>query len=28
VSRQRVIQTIYGALQEFVGFDRPAWLED
>lgn len=28
VSRQRVIQTIYGALQEFVGFDRPAWVEN
>lgn len=25
VSRQRVIQTIFGAIQELAGFDRPEW---
>jgi transposase-like protein len=27
VSRTRVIQSIYGSIQQYVGFDREAWLE-
>jgi hypothetical protein len=27
VSRTRVVQSIYGAIQEYAGFDRPAWLD-
>jgi transcriptional regulator with XRE-family HTH domain len=27
VSRTRVAQSIYGAIQEYVGFERAAWLE-
>jgi hypothetical protein len=27
VARTRVIQSIYGAIQEYAGFERPAWLE-
>jgi transcriptional regulator with XRE-family HTH domain len=27
VSRTRVVQTIFGAVQEIGGFERPAWLE-
>jgi transcriptional regulator with XRE-family HTH domain len=27
VSRTRVTQSLYGAIQELGGFDRPAWLE-
>jgi transposase-like protein len=27
VSRTRVIQSIYGAIQEYAGFEREAWLE-
>jgi len=27
VSRTRVVQSIYGSIQEYAGFDRPAWLE-
>jgi transcriptional regulator with XRE-family HTH domain len=27
VSRTRVVQSIYGAIQELGGFERPAWLE-
>ena len=27
VSRTRVIQSIYGSIQEYAGFDRKAWLE-
>jgi transposase-like protein len=27
VSRTRVIQSIYGSIQEYAGFDREAWLE-
>jgi transposase-like protein len=27
VTRTRVIQSIYGAIQEYAGFDREAWLE-
>jgi transposase-like protein len=27
VSRTRVVQSIYGAIQEYGGFERPAWLE-
>jgi hypothetical protein len=27
VSRTRVIQSIYGSIQEYAGFDREAWLD-
>jgi hypothetical protein len=27
VSRTRVVQSIYGAIQEYGGFERPAWLD-
>ena len=27
VSRTQVVQTIYGAIQELGGFDRPEWLD-
>jgi transcriptional regulator with XRE-family HTH domain len=27
VSRTRVVQSIYGAIQEYAGFTRPEWLE-
>jgi transposase-like protein len=27
VSRTRVLQSIYGSIQEYGGFERPAWLE-
>jgi hypothetical protein len=27
VARTRVIQSIYGSIQEYAGFDREAWLE-
>jgi hypothetical protein len=27
VSRTRVAQSIYGSIQEYAGFERPAWLE-
>ena len=27
VSRTRVVQSIYGSIQEYAGFERPAWLE-
>jgi transcriptional regulator with XRE-family HTH domain len=27
VSRTSVLQSIYGSIQEYAGFDRPAWLE-
>jgi transposase-like protein len=27
VSRTRVTQSIFGAIQEYAGFERPAWLE-
>jgi transposase-like protein len=27
VSRTSVVQSIYGAIQEYGGFDRPAWLD-
>jgi hypothetical protein len=27
VTRTRVIQSIYGAIQEYAGFEREAWLE-
>jgi hypothetical protein len=27
VYRTRVVQSIYGAIQEYGGFDRPAWLD-
>jgi transposase-like protein len=27
VHRTRVVQSIYGSIQEYGGFDRPAWLE-
>jgi hypothetical protein len=26
VSRTSVVQSIYGAIQEYAGFERPAWL--
>ncbi len=28
VSRTRVIQAVYGAIQELAGFERPAWAEN
>ncbi len=27
VSRTRVVQSIYGSIQEYAGFERPAWLK-
>jgi hypothetical protein len=27
VSRTRVVQSIYGSIQAYAGFERPAWLE-
>jgi hypothetical protein len=27
VHRTRLIQTIYGAIQEYGGFERPEWLD-
>jgi transcriptional regulator with XRE-family HTH domain len=27
VNRTRVVQSIYGAIQEYGGFDRPTWLD-
>jgi transcriptional regulator with XRE-family HTH domain len=27
VNRTRIVQSIYGSIQEYAGFDRPAWLE-
>jgi hypothetical protein len=27
VNRTRVVQSIFGAIQEYGGFDRPAWLD-
>jgi hypothetical protein len=27
VSRTRIVQSIFGAIQEYVGFERSAWLE-
>jgi hypothetical protein len=27
VSRTRIVQTIFGAIQEYGGFDRPEWLD-
>jgi hypothetical protein len=27
VHRTRVVQSIYGAIQEYGGFERPAWLD-
>jgi hypothetical protein len=27
VSRTSVVQSIYGAIQEVVGFERDAWLD-
>jgi hypothetical protein len=27
VSRTRVVQSIYGAIQEYAGFTRLAWLD-
>jgi hypothetical protein len=27
VNRTSVVQSIYGAIQEYAGFDRPAWLD-
>jgi transcriptional regulator with XRE-family HTH domain len=27
VNRTRIVQSIYGSIQEYGGFDRPAWLE-
>jgi hypothetical protein len=27
VYRTSVVQSIYGAIQEYAGFDRPAWLD-
>jgi hypothetical protein len=27
VSRTRLVQSIYGSIQEYAGFERPAWLE-
>jgi hypothetical protein len=27
VSRTRVVQSIFGSIQEYAGFERPAWLE-
>jgi hypothetical protein len=27
VSRTRIVQSIYGAIQEYAGFERPEWLD-
>lgn len=27
VSRTAIVQHIYGAIQEYAGFDRPEWLD-
>jgi hypothetical protein len=27
VSRTRIVQAIYGGIQEYAGFDRPEWLD-
>jgi hypothetical protein len=27
VNRTSVVQSVYGAIQEYAGFDRPAWLD-
>jgi hypothetical protein len=27
VSRTRIVQSIYGAIQEYGGFERPEWLD-
>jgi hypothetical protein len=27
VYRTRIVQAIYGAIQEYGGFDRPEWLD-
>ena len=27
VNRTHVVQSIYGSIQEYAGFERPAWLE-
>jgi hypothetical protein len=27
VRSTRVLQTIYGSIQEYAGFDRPEWLD-
>ena len=27
VKSTRIVQTIYGSIQELGGFDRPAWLD-
>jgi transposase len=27
VNRTRKVQSIYGSIQEYAGFERPAWLE-
>jgi transcriptional regulator with XRE-family HTH domain len=27
VSQTRIVQSIYGSIQEYAGFERPAWLE-
>jgi hypothetical protein len=27
VHRTRILQTIYGAIQEYGGFERPEWLD-
>ena len=27
VHRSRVVQAIYGSIQEYGGFDRPEWLD-
>jgi len=27
VHSTRIVQTIYGSIQEYGGFDRPGWLD-
>ena len=27
VSRTRIVQSIFGSIQEYAGFEREAWLE-
>jgi hypothetical protein len=27
VHNTRIVQTIYGSIQEYGGFERPAWLD-
>jgi hypothetical protein len=27
VHRTEIVQTIYGSIQEFAGFERPEWLD-